>query len=227
MTIRKTPFLVNEYYHIYNRGVDKRLIFSSEHDSKRFMALLYICNGHNPVNMRLYFNKGLPFVEIFNVDRGTELIDIGAYCLMQNHFHLLVKERTGNGVSRFMEKLSTAYSMYFNRKHERTGGLFEGRFKAKHIGNEPYFNWLFSYIHLNPVKIINSNWKEAGDFNFGEIKSFLSRYSYSSYSDYFVEQRPESVILNKDAFPAHFKQLNDIDDLISGFKDYSANENSL
>jgi len=221
MAIRKTQLLVNEYYHIYNRGVDKRNIFFDDHDFKRFMALLYVCNGTNPVNMRSFFNKGLPFAEIFNVDKGLELIDIGAHCLMQNHFHLLVKERTDKGISMFMEKLATAYSMYFNKKHERTGGLFEGPFKSKHVDNEPYFNWLFSYIHLNPIKIIDPSWKENDITDLEKTKSFLSGYAYSSYADYFIAKRPESSILNKDAFPEHFSKLNDINNLVYNFTNYS------
>lgn len=220
-------FTTGDYYHLYNRGTDKRIIFQDSHDYKRFLALLHLCNNSEAVDIRNHFHKGRSFVDLFKTERIETLVDIGAYCLMPNHFHILVYEKQDGGVSVFMKKLCTAYSMYFNKRHERTGGLFEGRFKAKHIDNEPYFNWLFSYIHLNPVKIINSNWKDARDFNSEEIKSFLSSYSYSSYSDYFVEQRPESVVLNKDAFPAHFKQLNDVGDLISGFKDYSVNEKSF
>ena len=221
MAIRKTQLLVNEYYHIYNRGVDKRNIFFNNHDSKRFMALLYVCNGINPVNMRSFFNKGLPFADIFNADRGSALIDIGAYCLIPNHFHLLVKECTDKGISRFMEKLATAYSMYFNKKYERTGGLFEGPFKSKHVDNEPYFNWLFSYIHMNPVKIINPDWKESCVADLTKTEAFLSTYAYSSYFDYFTANRFEGVILNKDAFPEHFSKLNDINNLVYNFTNYS------
>jgi len=222
MTVRKTPLLIGEYYHIYNRGVDKRVIFLDEHDHKRFMMLLYLCNGTNPVDMRKYFdknnnNKGQPFVdfvEIFSIDRGEQIVDIGAYCLMPNHFHILVHERVEGGISMFMEKLSTAYSMYFNRKYERKGSLFEGRFKAKHIDSNPYLNWLFSYIHLNPIKLIYPEWKEKGIKDSSQAEKFMYGYEYSSYHDYFVGDRPEETILNKNVFPEHFSELNDFQQLI-------------
>ncbi|MBI5005055.1 MAG: transposase [Candidatus Lloydbacteria bacterium] len=220
MSIRQTPFLVGQYYHIYNRGNDKRVIFLDNHEYARFMALLYICNTTDPLNMRSFFNKGLAFVDIFSAKRTNILVDIGAYCLMPNHFHLLLHEQIEGGISIFMQKLSTAYSMYFNTRYERNGSLFEGKFKAKHIDNEPYFNWLFSYIHLNPIKIIEPGWKENGITDLEKTKSFLSDYPYSSYSDYFIKERPESVILQKDVCPEHFKQLNDLNDLALAFKNY-------
>ena len=217
MSIRQTPFLIDQYYHIYNRGNDKKIIFLDAHDFKRFVVLLYICNTSDPFLMRNFLNRGLASVEIFSIKRVNTLVDIGAYCLMPNHFHILMYEKIEGGISAFMQKLSTAYSMYFNTRYERSGSLFEGKFKAKYIDNEPYFNWLFSYIHLNPLKISDPNWKENGIPDLEKTKSFLSDYGYSSYSDYFIKERHESVILNKDAFPEYFKQLNDADDLISEF----------
>jgi len=218
MAIRRTPLLVGEIYHIYNRGVDKRIIFLDEHDHRRFMALLYLCNSANPVDMRALLSKGLPFADIFSVDKGEEIVHIGAYCLMPNHFHILVRERVPGGATRFMEKLSTAYSMYFNRRYERTGRLFEGPFKSRHIDTEPYLNWVFSYIHLNPVKLIDSNWKESGISDPEKACGFMKNYMYSSYYDYFVEDRPESAILSKDSFPEHFARMNDFGELVQEFR---------
>ena len=206
-----------EHYHIYNRGVDKRIIFIDEHDYKRFSALLYLCNNTNPVDIRTLFNEGLPFVEFFSVDRGGQIVDIGAYCLMPNHFHILIKERVEKGISVFMEKLSTAYSMYFNKKHNRSGRLSEGPFKAKHIDNGAYFNWLFSYIHLNPIKIIDPMWKESGISESEKARKFVELYKHSSYFDYFSGDRPEGVILNKKAFPEYFVHLGNFEGLIKEF----------
>ncbi|MEK7142419.1 MAG: transposase [Patescibacteria group bacterium] len=215
MAIRRIPFLVGEHYHLYNRGVDKRIIFVDENDYKRFTALLYLCNSTNPVDMRVLFNKGLSFVEVFSVDRREQIVDIGAYCLMPNHFHILVRERIEKGISIFMEKLSTAYSMYFNKRNNRTGRLSEGPFKAKHIDNEHYFNWLFSYIHLNPVKLTDSTWKENGISDPEKARNFMEHYKYSSYFDYFLGNRSEGVILSKKVFPEHFSQMNDFENLVN------------
>jgi len=217
MAIRKTPFIVNEYYHVYNRGVDKRIIFNDEYDYGRFMMLLYLCNGSNPVDMRKYFNKGESFVDVFSVDRGKQLVDIGAYCLMPNHFHILIRERTDGGISMFMKKISTGYSMYFNEKYNRTGILLGRPFRAKHIDNESYFNWVFLYTHVNPVKLINPKWKDSGVPSTNKVREFIENYKYSSYPDYFVGDRTESIILNKNIFPGNFSQFNDFDDMVQEF----------
>mgnify|MGYP005642564509 CR=1 FL=1 len=221
MAIRKTSFIVGEYYHVYNRGVDKRVIFNDNNDYRRFMALLYLCNGTESVVMRPLHNyQGVPLVvKIFSFERGEQLVDIGSYCLMPNHFHILVTERVEGGISQFMEKLATAYVMYFNTKNERRGSLFEGPFKVKHIDSDSYLNWVFSYIHLNPVKLVDSNWKESGISNPTAVKDFINDYKYSSYSDYFLGDRTESVILNKETFSDDFTQLNDLDELIKEFRE--------
>lgn len=214
MATRKIPFIVGEYYHIYNRGVDKRTIFMDEHDYRRFRVLLYLCNGNNPLNMQDLLNKGLPFIEFFSIDRGEQLVDIGAYCLMPNHFHILVKECIEGGISKFMEKLATSYVMYFNTKGGRRGSLFEGSFKAKHIDSEPYLNWIFSYIHTNPVKLFDPNWNKDGIQDSLATKDFIDNYKYSSYHDYFIDNRLETIILNKNVFPDHFSQMNDFEGIL-------------
>jgi len=218
--LRKTPLLKNEYYHLYNRGVDKRTIFLEERDYRRFIVLLYLCNSDQAVNIRNYFNKGLSFVELLSVEKGQSIVDIGAYCLMPNHFHLLVRGKEDDGITKFMKKVSTGYSMYFNNKHERSGSLFEGAFKAKHIDNTAYFNWVFSYIHLNPVKLINPHWKESKISDLQKTKEYINNYQYSSYSDYFIKKRPEQAILNKKEFPEHFSEIKDFEDICREFTDY-------
>ena len=85
---RRYTFAPGEYYHLYNRGVEKRLIYLDDNDKERFVKLLFFCNSYKPLNMRDR-HKGLTFVEY---DRGERLVDIGAYCLMPNHFHLLIRE---------------------------------------------------------------------------------------------------------------------------------------
>jgi len=196
--------------------VDKRTIFLDKRDYKRFQALLYLCNSTNTLDIKGIL-QGKALEEVYAVDRGGTLVDIMVYCLMPNHFHILVKEKTDGGVSKFMQKLSTAYSMYFNGRYERSGALFEGKFKAKHIDNEPYFNWLFSYIHLNPVKLIDSNWKESGIRDTQQVADFVKSYEYSSYYDYFVGERVESAILNKEVVPEYIAQLNDLEHIVDQF----------
>lgn len=215
---RKINFSIGEYYHIYNRGNDKRDIFLDDSDYLRFLVLLYICNNDKAVhisNFLNHLNQGVTLIELFGVNKEKTLVDIGAHCLMKNHFHLLIRERIENGITDFMRKLSTAYSMYFNKKKERTGKLFEGVFKAVHIDNDRYLKYLFSYIHLNPLEFYMPNWKEGRINDFSKAREYLSIYKYSSYLDYISDKnRIESVILNKEAFPEYFIDFNEFDNFI-------------
>lgn len=215
-----------EYYHLYNRGTDKRKVFLNKHDYMRFLMLLYLCNSDESVNIRDFFKnhkKTKTLGEIFAVERGILPINIGAFCLMPNHFHLLVKQERDNGISKFMQKLGTAYTMYFNKRNNRTGSLFQGTFKAKHAQNDSYLKYLFAYIHLNPVKIIEPQWKEMGVKNLKnlkKLKEFVKNYEYSSYPEYIDQKRLANVIVKKDAFPEYFSLRGKFELLIEDWLTY-------
>ncbi len=200
MSIRKVAFVPGEYYHIYNRGNSKQRIFHDKADYERFIGLLYACN--NQENFKIFnIPKGQ---DLFSIERGKILVDIGAYILMPNHFHLLITQGEDGDISKFMQKVSTAYVMYYNKKYERTGGLFEGKFKSQHAGSDRYLKYLFSYIHLNCLKLLSKNWKEEGFRNKKEAIEYLSNYKYSSYIDYLGFERVQNKILNTEAFPKYF-----------------------
>ncbi len=211
---RKFSFSIDEYYHLYNRGNDKRLIYLEQRDYIRFQCLLFLCNGSVSVNISESFPKGIFFQDIVGIDRNETLVDVGAYCLMPNHFHLLVREKKENGISQFMRKTATAYSMYFNAKYERTGKLFEGAFKARHIDDDVYLKYLFSYIHLNPVKLIDKKWKVNRIQEKECARKYLENYSHSSYLDYRGKGRSEESILNRRAFPDYFDQPKEFNDFL-------------
>lgn len=185
-------------------------IFLDVSDKKRFVKLIFACNSNKAVVLKTIQGRSLD-----EINRGETVVDIGAYCLMPNHFHLLLKEKTENGISDFMKKISTGYSMYFNKRYERTGGLFEGIFKATHVDNDEYLKYLFSYIHLNPVKIIEPSWKEFGIKDKNGTKAFLKEYAFSSYIDYLGTERIEKMILNKESFPEYFSTRKDFDNTIN------------
>lgn len=217
MSSRNFDFSIGEFYHAYNRGTDKRIIFNDEYDSERFIKLLYLCNSEKNIVYRDVLAE-----ESYQYERGETIVDIGAYCLMPNHFHLLLHEKVDGGVSLFMLKLLTAYSTYFNNKHKRTGGLFEGKFKATHADTDEYLKYLFSYIHLNPVKIIDPKWKENGITDRNKAKKYLEMYAHSSYLDYMDKEREENIIINKVAFPEYFLNFQEFEQCIDewlAFKD--------
>src|SRR3989344_7294962 len=205
---RNFSFSTGEYYHCYSRGTEKRKIFLSRKDYERFIALLFVCNSTETIHLSDHWKKS--FNQIFNIPRSETIVDIGAYSFMPNHFHLLLREKKEDGISLFMQKLITAYTMYFNKKYNRTGALFESRFKAEHANKDKYLKYLFSYMHLNPEKLMGPAWKEGGGKNIGGAKKFLGEYTYSSYSDYSKkESRPQGVLLNKNSFSGYFIDIKD------------------
>lgn len=218
---RKFAFSVGEYYHIYNRGVEKRDIFMSPEDHTRFHKMLFVANGTKPVVFKTIQGRPLDIIET-----GEKIVAIGAYCLMPNHFHLLVKEIVEGGISIFMEKLSTGYSMYFNKKHDRTGALFQGKFKAEHVDSDEYLKYLFAYIHLNPVKLIEPIWKETGIRDKKKAEKYLLRHVHSSYLDYIGKEREERLILSKNEFPEYFHDTRDFSEYIADWLNY-ADESTL
>jgi putative transposase len=202
MAKRKESFAPGEYYHIYNRGNSKQQIFHDTEDYLRFMTLLYTCNSFHNFNMYLIKRGGEK--DPFLFERGGQRVAIGAYTLMPNHFHIFIKETNDKGVSAFIQKLCTAYSSYYNKKYKRTGGLFEGKFKAEHVDNDVYLKYIFSYIHLNPLKLIQKDWKEVGIKDKDGAITYLSNYEYSSYKDYLGSSRKYAKILYRQDFPEYF-----------------------
>jgi len=212
---RNIVFSEGEYYHIFNRGTEKRKIFLTNKDKDRFVKLLFVCNSKKPVVFKLI--QGFPLEEI---DRGETLVDVICYCLMDNHFHILLKEKIERGTSLFMNKLCTAYSMYFNTKNERTGNLFQGNFKAFHADEDKYLKYLFSYIHLNSIKLIDSAWKEKKITNIKKAKEFLQKYKYSSYVDYIGIKREEVLILNIKESPKYFEDKKEFEEITHEWLNY-------
>jgi putative transposase len=217
MALRKVALALGEFYHIYNRGVDKRTIFANHSDYVRFTELMYVTNSLVSVNMRdIKENK----VNIFEYDRVEPIVAIGAWCLMSNHFHILATPLVENGLSKFMKKLTTGYSMYFNKKYDRTGSLFQGNYRAEHADTDNYLKYLYAYIHLNPVKLIDPTWKEEGIKDAQKSYDFCASFQYSSLQDYLNSIRPEKAILNTEPFPEYFQTTNEIKSELFEWLDY-------
>lgn len=163
-TIR--AYAAGYHYHIYNRGVEKRSVFKHESDYHFFLSLL-----DSYLTPKLPFNpktivRHTPYWRSKLQENEVELL---CYCLMPNHFHLLLKQNSSSGITKFMRRIANAYVKYFNKKYDRVGSLFQGKFKAVLIETEPYLLHLSRYIHLNPSEL------EVGP---------LDTYPYSSYPEY-------------------------------------------
>ena len=167
--MRKVPFVNGEFYHIYNRGVDKRDIFSNEYDIDRFFQSMNEFNVVEPIGS-IYENS------FKNRQLGGEasksvanLVNFICYCLNPNHYHFILEQVSDKGIEKFMHKLSTGYTRYFNEKYKRSGSLFQGVFKARHIDSNEYLLHLSAYVNLNDTchqlggeasKLIKSSWRE-------------------------------------------------------------------
>lgn len=182
-------YIENGYYHIYNRGVEKRIIFQDEQDCKMF--LFYIKLYLSPIEevqklsaVKIRVNRFIPL----NLSKEVDLL---SFALMPNHIHLLVKQYTSDGIIKFTRRLSTGYVMYFNRKYNRLGGLFQSTYKAAFIDSDEYLIHLSRYIHHNPMKLENPS------FDF---------VTFSSYP-YYVEQKYASWIKPKEIL-SYFNRRN-------------------
>jgi len=206
-----------ETYHIFNRGANKQEIFHWPVDYDRFMLLLYISNTSENIHLStLLRNKdqGRSLIEAYNRPIDKALVDVLAYALMPNHFHLILKQKSAGGITLFMKKLATAYAMYFNIAHEHSGVVFQGRFQSRLVDTDPYYRWLFSYVHLNPVDLVEPGWKERGITNIARSRAFINDYRYSSYTDLRGVARPESSILTFEAIPTFIKKSDDLEDML-------------
>lgn len=191
MAYAKRTFSREGIYHVMSRGVDKRKIFLNEKDHFRFVHDLFEFNDTAPVNNLTYFfsknpkDIARPYIE--RRPRET-LVDILAFCMMPNHYHLLLKPRFDDGVTRFMKKLNMGYAKYFNEKYKRSGALFQGRFKSVPVTEEPHFIYLPYYIHLNPLDLVTPEWRDGKLRNIQKAIKFLKTYRWSSHLDYTGEK---------------------------------------
>jgi len=184
-----------EIKHVLNRGVDKRKIFMDDKDYLRFIHDLFEFNDTEPVNNLTYFfnrynrqpqsqSKVIARPYISRDRKRKLLVQIHAFCLMPNHYHLIVSPLIEKGVPRFMKKLNMGYARYFNEKYKRSGALFEGRYKSIIIENEAHFIHLPYYIHLNPLDLADRGWREREIKNYKRALEFLNSYRWSSHLDY-------------------------------------------
>jgi len=203
--MRKIKFEEGKFYHIVNRGTDKRLIFNEDRDRWRFLQGLFLFNNVKKFPGIWYelkrgrgsadFTVIKKFIEESNEERNP-LVKILADCLMPNHFHLILEEVRRGGISEFMQRLGTGYTKYFNDRYERTGSLFEGTFKAVEIDNDEYLKYVLIYINIiNPGQLIDPKFKKEGVENIDKIFNYSEAYDWSTNKEYLGTRN--SIIINK------------------------------
>ena len=188
--MNREPFVNDQYYHIYNRGTDSRVIFNEAADYYRFIMSLRLFNTKDWIRIRDLAPEKKDHTP------NDPLIEIVCYALMPNHIHLVLKQIEDNGIAKFLQKLVTGYTEYFNTKNERTGVLFQGRTKSILIDNDAYLLHLSRYIHLNPLDIFFPAWKTEG-INWKEAESVLKGYPWTSLKKYLNKYDKDNVILGQ------------------------------
>ena len=179
------------YHHIYNRGAHKAPIFLDSNDYWRFLKLLYISNSTRPFKL-----AGYPDNAVFSADRVKTIVTITAYCLMPNHFHIVLAEDKDGNITKFMRKLCTGYSVYYNVKYKHSGTIFQGKYKSKPVADDLYYETVLNYVHLNPYGLEEPVLeKSAYAEYFKQAFECSKRYEYSSFKDYLGEHREQGAIL--------------------------------
>jgi len=174
-----------------------------DEDRFRFVHDLFEFNDVKPSpNLNeILFNKKMKNMEVglpsIKKEPRKVLVEILAFCMMDNHYHLIVRQKLENGITEFMRKLGTGYTNYFNQKYERTGALFQGRFKSVCIKNDSHLIYLPIYVHLNPLDFKFHEWREKKIKNYIDAIKFLDSYRWSSYLDY-VGQKNFPSLISKD-----------------------------
>lgn len=202
---RKIPLVTGEYYHIFNRGINKQPIFFGTRDFDRIMLLLEFYSFDRP---KLRFSK---YQQLSQKDRKIffdelsekhkKIIDIISFCFMPNHFHLLIRQLRKNGISRFTGILQNSYTKYFNVKHKRIGPLLQGQFKAVRVEDDIQLLHLSRYIHLNPYT----------SFIVKEV-SELKNYQWSSFIEYISEGN--LGLCNKEIVLGDFKDSREYQEFV-------------
>ena len=184
---------VNSYYHVYNRGVEKRVIFEDNEDYTVFLNLLKRHLGSEVS----YDSSGREY------ERLDEEMSLVAFCLMPNHFHLLIYQVEADAMTRLMRKVCTAYSSYFNRKYKRVGRLFQGTYKASRIRDEGYLAHITRYIHLNPEDYLGWEWSSLPaylgyrQYEWLHPEQVLDSQSQKQYLQFIEDYRDHRVMLKK------------------------------
>lgn len=173
-----------ELWHVFNRGVEKRDIVMDDRDRFRFVHGMLLLNSKKPATNTTYLLENIDFVNRYSAEE--KIVDIHGWCLMKNHYHLLLSERVEGGLTLFLRKLNVGYANYFNERYTRNGSLFQGRTKKVLIREDAHFLHILHYIHLNPLDFVPNakTWRLGTITNKKTAVEQLASYRWSSFLDY-------------------------------------------
>lgn len=216
-----------DFYHVLNRGVEKRAIVMNDSDRYRFLQGLYLYNNKNILDNNVRRKDSSRVLKT----KREPLVRIHAFCLMDNHYHLLLSpvDDDPTNLSAFMRKLNMGYSKYFNEKYERSGALWQGKYKKILIQRDAHFLYIPYYIHLNPLDIQFSDWREGLLTKQSEAVKFLEKYKWSSFLNYIGISNYNSILDTKilsDILGSRSQQLETIKQITQS-RELSVNSNKL
>lgn len=177
MPYRKIPLISGSYYHIFNRGIDRQPTFHTKRDYQRALQTLsYYLPAEPPTKYSQFLKKPIDERQdiLDSIAKLSHQVTIIAYCLMPNHFHLLLKQNEDLGISKFLANFQNSYAKYFNVKHKRTGSLFDRQFKAVLVESENQLLHLTRYIHLNPYSSHLIQKEEIITYPYTSLPEYLS-----------------------------------------------------
>ena len=198
MITRDAPFSVGERYHCYNFSIENRIAFTDAQDYRRFLEILYLANQKTRFRRNDIGNR--KFEEVLNLERDEPIVAIEAFCLMTTHFHLVLRETSPGGITSFMRKVATSYTLYFNSRHTRVGNLFLRPFRSRHVPEES-LRQVVSYVHCNPAELYEPGWKTMHVTDPQFLSEHISVYPYSSFGIHTGTISPLSALLNMEKVP--------------------------
>lgn len=186
-----------EIYHVLNRGVEKRDLFLDDRDYIRFVHDMWEFNQHGSTPHAIHTFRKLDLrCPNLPTKEKPQIVDIHGWCLMKNHYHLLLSERVEGGLTLFLRKLNIGYAKYFNERYKRSGYLFQGRTKKIHVNSDAYFLHILNYVHFNPLDYTSGgrSWRDRSLNDPEKAHRYLLRYKWSSYADYCGQKNFPSVL---------------------------------
>ena len=197
------------FYHCVNRGVEKRDIVTTQKDALRFVANLVELNTtKHALQTSRQVPRSMAEMTQNTICDSEQLVDIHGWCLMKNHYHILLSEKVERGVSRFLQKINVGYTHYFNLKHKRSGVLFQGKTKKIPILDDGHLFYILHYIHANPLdtKSTTRGWREYSLVGVQDALETLDAYIWSSYHAY-IRNIPDGIT-NTGFFNKMFQEGN-------------------
>jgi len=214
---RKVPLRTGFIYHVYDQGIDRRVVFSNRRFYRRFfITLRFYQYNQRSVKLANYLEKGSDKLSVLiRIREHPKLVTVMAYCLMPNHFHLIIRQEMNNGISKYVGDVLNSYTKYFNIRNKRKGSLFLNPFRTVRVETDEQLLHLVRYIHLNPYS--------SGIT--GNIEETLS-YPYSSLAEY-LELRPNDGLIDSKMINSYFTSAREHGNFVTEQAEYQKTLDSI